>query len=362
MAEPIPQSSDEHQDIRPRVARRSSNRSVWLFAAILLAVAGGTIYAMQLRRLTLASPSSVTALQVPGNGFIAAPPELPIAPDRPNSNYPIFVRAPDEQRAPSSLVTSPPVTARARAIPSRDDTMPGAPSSLPLPLPTASSFGLYSTVQGPGPGVTFQPPTNPSVPQAAVGKQSDTRAQATRIANPSTTVPQGTVIQVVLETALDSTRPGYARAIVSRDVTSFDGTRVLIPKGSRLFGEYAADLNLGQNRALIEWHRLTRPDGSLIDVDSPSADPLGRAGVKGKVNSHFFERFGGAILQSILDIGVQVASRKASGDTVFVALPNSTQAIVPQQPANVRPTLKIRQGASVSVFVARDLDFTAVEP
>jgi len=184
---------------------------------------------------------------------------------------------------------------------------------------------------------------------------------ASRFRNPATTVPQGTIIQAVLETALDSTQPGFARAIVSRDVMSFDGSRVLIPRGSKLFGEYAADLNRGQNRALIQWRRLTRPDGAIIDVDSPSADPLGRAGVKGKVNSHFFQRFSGAILQSALDIGVQLATRKAAGDTVVVALPNSAQSIAIQKPDDIRPTLKVRQGASVSVFVGRDLDFTSVE-
>jgi type IV secretion system protein VirB10 len=84
--------------------------------------------------------------------------------------------------------------------------------------------------------------------------------------------------------------------------------------------------------------------------------------VKGKVNTHFFQRFGGAILQSVLDVGVQTAARKAAGNTVIVGLPGAnTQASTIQNPANIKPTLKIAQGASVSVFVARDLDFTAVE-
>jgi type IV secretion system protein VirB10 len=164
-----------------------------------------------------------------------------------------------------------------------------------------------------------------------------------------------------METALDSTRAGFARAIVARDVSSFDGSRVLIPKGSKLFGEYKADVSRGQNRALIQWHRLTRPDGAIIEVDSPSADPLGRIGLKGRVNSHFIERFGGAILQSVLDVGVQVAARNVSRDTVILNLPNSTSAPVIQQPENIRPTVTVRQGASVSVFVGRDLDFTPVE-
>jgi type IV secretion system protein VirB10 len=103
-----------------------------------------------------------------------------------------------------------------------------------------------------------------------------------------------------------------------------------------------------------------RPDGSTIDVDSPTADPLGRAGVKGKVDTHFFERFGGAILQSVLDAGVQLATREAAGDTVVLSLPNNSQTVA-ARPEDIRPTIKVRQGTSVSVFVGRDLDFTDVE-
>jgi type IV secretion system protein VirB10 len=164
----------------------------------------------------------------------------------------------------------------------------------------------------------------------------------------------------VLETALDSTRAGFARALVSRDVFSFDGSQILIPKGSRLIGEYKSDLSLGQNRALIQWQRMMRPDGVMIELDSPSADPLGRAGIKGKVNSHFFERFGGAILQSSLDIGVQLATSKVANGTVIYALPGEMRSAMPTQ-EKVQPTVTVKQGTSVSVFVARDLDFTAVQ-
>jgi type IV secretion system protein VirB10 len=187
------------------------------------------------------------------------------------------------------------------------------------------------------------------------------RVLAGHLRNPSFTVPQGTVIPAVLETALDSTRPGGVRAIVERDVMGFDGTLVLIPRGSRLYGEYSSGIGAGQKRALIRWTRLTRPDAVIVNLDSPAADPLGRAGVGGKVNSHFLERFGGAILQSVLDIGVGVATRSVTGNGLILALPGSTQTINPVQPQEVQRTLKVSQGTSVSVFVARDLDFSNVD-
>ena len=75
--------------------------------------------------------------------------------------------------------------------------------------------------------------------------QAGGRVRAGVFANRATTVAQGTLIPAVLETAFNSTRPGLARAIVSRDVRGFDGTRILIPRGSRLIGEYRSDVASG---------------------------------------------------------------------------------------------------------------------
>jgi type IV secretion system protein VirB10 len=186
------------------------------------------------------------------------------------------------------------------------------------------------------------------------------RARSGAFANRGTTVAQGTLIPAVLETALDSTRPGLARAIVSRDVRGFDGSRVLIPRGSRLIGEYRSEVAPGQRRALVNWVRLIRPDGATIAIGSPAADPLGRGGIRAQVNTHFFERFAGAILQSALDIGVNLASRAGNGTTII--LPGTTQAATQIiQPAQVTPTLKVKPGTSISIFAARDLDFSGAE-
>ncbi|HWT11417.1 MAG TPA: TrbI/VirB10 family protein, partial [Allosphingosinicella sp.] len=198
----------------------------------------------------------------------------------------------------------------------------------------------------------------PDADPAAAAPGQGGRARAGMFTNRGTTVVQGTLIPAVLETALDSTRPGFARAIVSRDVRGFDGSRVLIPRGSRLIGEYRSEAAAGQRRALVNWVRLIRPDGVTMAIGSPAGDPLGRGGIRARVNTHFFERFAGAILQSALDIGVNLAGR-AGGSTVVV-LPGTGQGAVPQivQPNQVTPTLRVRQGTSISIFVARDLDFT----
>uniref|UniRef100_UPI000EB565F3 TrbI/VirB10 family protein n=1 Tax=Croceibacterium ferulae TaxID=1854641 RepID=UPI000EB565F3 len=113
--------------------------------------------------------------------------------------------------------------------------------------------------------------------------------------DPRTTVTQGTMIPAVLETAINTDVPGFARAVVSQDVRSFDGTRILVPRSSRLIGQYQSGLQAGQRRAYVIWTRLIRPDGVSVALASPASAFDGSGGLPGKVDSHFFQRFGSSI-------------------------------------------------------------------
>lgn len=338
-------------DIRPVVRTgSSSNAAIWVFGAVL--VLGGLllVQALSSRRANLAAPPTSAAAD---GARISAPPPLRL-PD----SYPEAASA-----TPTQFVQrQPPVPLQRPPSVSPLPTFRVAERQ-PNPPPLAEPFQTMS--QGPArislpPSPVVLSPVATAPAQGATEDLAD-RVAAMRLGNPAFTIPKGTIVAAVLETALDSTRPGGVRAIVSRDVRSFDGSRILIPRGSRLYGEYAADVSSGQKRALITWVRLTRPDAVTINLDSPAADPLGRAGVEGRVNTHFFGRFGSAILQSVLDVGVGLATRRLSDDTVVVALPGSTQQIAPQIQQQVQPTLRVRHGASVSVFVSRDLDFSTVD-
>lgn len=332
---------------RPLVGRAVSSRGAWLFGAALAIGAVGLFAALEARRSAPISPATMAQPSAQGD-VIFAPPPLAIPTAFASDGYqPAFQASVVSRPSGGSLQSSMPIARAPRASPTR-------------PINAAPSYPQYPYVS---PAV--MPLPSNELPAASDSDNPNTlagaRVGATRLANPSVTVPKGAVIQAVLETALDSNRPGFARAIVSRDVRGFDGSRILIPRGSRLVGEYKADLAQGQNRAFVQWQTLTRPDGVQIAVDSPAADPLGRAGVKGKVDSHFFQRFAGAILQSTLDIGVGIATRKVSDGAVIVGLPGSSQSVTATAPESIRPTLKVPHGSSVSVFVARDLDFVAVE-
>ena len=284
---------------------------------------------------------------------IASPPPLAI-PDRFASD-PRGVLRPGRASEPNEQTGG-------QIVPSAPQVRQQAPAPFRPSPPPASDQLPPVQLQPQAPRVVFDnrtaPPPTPQ--QATRGEEDSSRVTAERFLNPSLTIPQGTVIPAVLETALDSTRTGGVRALVQRDVSGFDGSRVLIPRGSRLYGEYEASLQPGQNRALVRWTRLIRPDGVTIALDSPSSDPLGRSGIRGKVDTKFLQRFGGALLQSVLDIGVGVAVNQAT-DGVIVALPGSTQNVQVAEPQQIQPTLKVKHGTSVSVFVARDLDFSTVD-
>jgi type IV secretory pathway VirB10-like protein len=173
-------------------------------------------------------------------------------------------------------------------------------------------------------------------------------------------IPQGTIIVGVLETAINSDLPGQVRAMVSRDVRGFDGTRVLIPRGSRLIGVYSNGIALGQSRAFIIWTRMLRSDGVSVQLGSPVTDSLGTAGLGGKVDTHFLRRFGAATLLSVLTAGLDYLTTRDNSTQVIVATPgqaNQLAAIALQRDIDLPPTIKVPQGTPIRVFVARDLDF-----
>lgn len=347
------QVNESGNDIRPLVARPADNRAVWIFGLGLVGAAGLLFYSLEARRAALNAPDEATVTSDDG-GMISSPPPLAVPNAGPDFGIASASGLPRRTRSAPLAPGRDKGASRSAFVPS---SPPPAPWQQQSPPPARQPQAVP-----PAPAIVYSSDVR-SAPQNADSATTakNERVVATTFQNPSSTVAKGTVIQAVLETALDSTRPGFARAIVSRDIFSFDGSQILIARGSRLIGEYKADLAAGQKRALIQWQRLMRPDGVMIDIDSPAADPLGRAGVQGKVNSHFLERFGGAILQSSLDIGVQLATAQASRGVVIYGLPGDLRGAAVPGVEKVQPTLTVRQGTGVSVFVARDLDFSTVE-
>jgi len=194
------------------------------------------------------------------------------------------------------------------------------------------------------------------------GALPSTVTQAEVIANPSNTILQGTMIQAVMETALDSSLPGQTRAVVSEDVYSVDGARLLIPRGSRLIGRYRAGVDIAQRRVTIAWDRIILPAGQTVQISSFGGDELGRSGVTGFVDTRFDERFGSAALISLISAAPSAAASEVQDETaadiledVGDDLADATDSVIGDY-LSIGPVIYVDQGARVTVMVDRDLE------
>ena len=352
-------------DVLPLVGEDPGNRTLWLGLGaiglgglLLFAVLEGS--RQSIAEPQVASPSDYAAASAPRAELAIPQPTELYTPGRLPTNgrsLPGTLRDEAVQRlSPVRLNRTPPLS---------DSTLPPQSVTAPNYLPQSNTQPLTPDQGRSAPVIvhdTAQAAVATTAPSGASATQA-TKAFAVGGGDRTHLVAQGTLISAVLETAIDSTQSGQVRAMISSNVYNALGSQVLIPKGSRIFGEYKGELGAGQNRAQIIWTRLIRPDGATISLDSPASDQLGRAGIKGSVNSHFGERLLNALLQSSIDFGVLAASRAVtSSNGVIVALPSSASSAGSQiiQPPP-KPTLRVRHGKRISVFVARDLDFSAVE-
>jgi type IV secretion system protein VirB10 len=184
-------------------------------------------------------------------------------------------------------------------------------------------------------------------------------ARASRLPDRNLLIVAGAAIPCLLQTAMDTATPGYVSCLIPRDVYSDNGAVVLLEKGTKVLGEYRSSLKQGQNRLFVLWTRAVTPAGVAIRLESPAADALGRAGFDGSLDTHFWDRFGGALLLSIVDDGTNaLAASNAAPATTRV--PSDAAAVALQNSVNIPPSLRKPQGAEVSIFVAQDFDFSGV--
>ena len=174
---------------------------------------------------------------------------------------------------------------------------------------------------------------------------------------------KGAFIDCTLETAIDSTLPGMTTCITATDTFSADGTVVLLERGTKLVGETRGQVQQGMARVFVLWTEARTPTGVVVPLSSPGTDELGRSGLAGELNRHFWERFGAAILMTVINGAVQglVNSQNTSGSVVVS--PSTTADVMSEVlkgTLNIPPTVTKAQGDRIQVFVARDVDFRPV--
>jgi type IV secretory pathway VirB10-like protein len=179
----------------------------------------------------------------------------------------------------------------------------------------------------------------------------------------------GWLIPALLISGMESQLPGYITAQVSQNVyDSPSGKSLLIPQGTRLFGEYASMISFGQSRIFVAWERLIFPNGNTMDIAAmPGVDGYGEAGFHDQTNNHFLTIFGSAILMSAIS-GATALSQPQQTFSNAPNLQSTLSAALGQQLGaattslleknlSVPPTLKIRQGYGFNVVVVKDLVF-----
>jgi type IV secretion system protein VirB10 len=196
------------------------------------------------------------------------------------------------------------------------------------------------------------------IPAPRLQQQSVTAAPALVIDSGGGELAIGTLIPAVLETPIDTSRPGQVRAVVSSDARGQDGLKVLVPRGSRLVGEYQSDVRPGQNRVLVNWTRLIRPDGASVRLGIPSADETGAAGIPGNYHGFFLSRFFNSALRTAFSVGGNLIGR--GNNAVILGLPGQLNAVAGEGliSNDKRPKITVKPGTLFNIFVARDVDFS----
>ena len=173
----------------------------------------------------------------------------------------------------------------------------------------------------------------------------------------------GAVIPASLITGLRSDLPGEVTAQVTENVyDSPTGRILLIPQGSRLIGEYDAQISFGQSRALLVWNRLILPNGKSIILErQPGADAEGYAGLEDGVDNHWSALFKAAILSTVLSVGAEAGTTNSENSLAQAIRRGASQSFnqageqLIGRSLNIPPTITIRPGYSVRVLVTRDL-------
>lgn len=177
---------------------------------------------------------------------------------------------------------------------------------------------------------------------------------------------RGTTIPCVLVTKIVTDHAGLTKCQATKDVWSANGKTVLIERGSIFLGEQTAAMLQGQARVAVRWTQLETPKGVMVQIDSPSVGKLGAAGNAAWVNTHFWKRFGGSIMISLIgDFSNGLSKRIAKQNSTYTLEETqdnaeSMAAEALRNSINIPPTGTINQGALLNIMVARDVDFRNV--
>jgi type IV secretion system protein VirB10 len=280
--------------------------------------------------------------------------------------------------APPAPAPGPPISTF--SLPLQENPIEASPAPPSNSVPTAKtpaeliverqlSGAVFSpsSVSGMSGASTLPPGSAPQEPgelSALLRPSTTTTVRAQLLPTQRLLLPKGAFLDCTLETAIDSTLPGMTTCVLATDTFGVDGEVVLLERGTKLVGETRGQVQQGSARVFVLWNEARTPTGVIVPLASPGADELGRSGLPGTVDRHFWERFGAAMLVSLIDGVVQGAAQSSRGSNgTLIVNPSASQDVMTEVlkgTINIPPTVVKHQGDRIQVLVARDLDFRSV--
>jgi type IV secretory pathway VirB10-like protein len=221
------------------------------------------------------------------------------------------------------------------------------------------------------PGIPGEP-TNAAVlpPQASVtpadGSHKRSNPSFNQASGKDYVVFEGMVLETVLVTRLNGDFSGPVVCMLTNNIYSHDGQRLLIPAGTKAMGEAKRVEGFGQTRLAVVFHRLVMPDGYSVDLDQfHGLNQIGETGLKDQVNHHYLQVFGASIavgaIGGLANVGTNTSSiglpqtpTDAYRQGVAASMAQSSTHILDRF-LNLLPTITIREGHRVKVYLTQDL-------
>jgi type IV secretion system protein VirB10 len=317
------------------------------------------------------APAVVVDTALPPLGPIRDPREIVTKLDSGPSSAPAVAAVASPLSAESPAVLPPslmPATLPLSAVGPARQAPPAVAATHPTAIERRLAGPAFAAVSVPMPPVTSTPVQTSSGVEsttALAGLLTPTAlpvARASELPTQRLLLAKGAFIDCTLETAIDSSLPGMTTCITATDTFSVDGKVVLLERGSKLVGETRGQVQQGSARLFVLWTEARTPNGIVVPLASPGTDALGRSGLDGEVDRHFWQRFGAAILISLVDGAAQAAQRSGGSGTVIYDSSSSrdvaTEAL--RGTIGIGPTITKHQGDRIQILVARDLDFQEV--
>jgi type IV secretory pathway VirB10-like protein len=232
------------------------------------------------------------------------------------------------------------------------------------------AVGASAAPAGQAPSVT----TTPARGSTAVAEPSPpTQTGPISSAGPLHRLLEGSIIDTVLTNRLDGGSAAPVNCLVTNPVYSHSGQQIVIPAGARVLGDTKPVQAFGETRLAVAFHRLVMPDGSTHSLDHPPAlNQIGDAGLRDQVNQHYWSTFGAAAAVGLISGLAQFVGTAGftggTGDRTVIIAGGAADAAaqaslqVMNRFLNRLPTVTIREGHRIKVYLTSDLDLPAYSP